>query len=349
VTLVVAAGAACATEADPGDVADVVAEARQGGTSGSGTGAGTRALAAASDLSSSEAYRVTVSMRMDVSDTDPRAEFTMDSEVMTGAVDGDAYEMHMDMGGAFADLGVDDGGAPAPAAPDLTMDIAGDRETAYIRAPMFAELAELDPEAGLPPGDWTTELADLGDRWGRVDLTAVEGLAPGDVPLAMAGPGVGDPADALEMVAGAERTEDLGTDEIDGVEVHGTRFVVTLADLMGDQAAVAVMPPADAADAAGDVGDEEALDALGEAMLSSDLPVEVWIDGDGFIRRIAYDFDMASLFGSLPDVAGGEGPSMAVGVTMDFADYGDPGITIRFPDDADTVDITDAFRSMMGG
>ena len=74
--------------------------------------------------------------------------------------------------------------------------------------------------------DWMAELGGLGDRWGRVDLTALGDVAAGDIQGSMTGSG--DPRDMLDMLGEASDTEDLGADVIDGVEVHGTRFVVSL-------------------------------------------------------------------------------------------------------------------------
>ncbi len=189
------AGAACASEADPDDYADVITDA------GEDAGAGTQALASAADRSAAEAYRVTVSMQMDVSGAEPDEDVSVDADLLTGEVDGEAYETHIDMAAALADLEASGGGPMGSgelAGQDLTMDMVGDAEVAYIRAPIFAELGDVqaaedegfsvtdDPEA-------FAQLAELGDRWGRIDLTEIEGLDPGAMSGPLTGNGMADP------------------------------------------------------------------------------------------------------------------------------------------------------------
>lgn len=345
-------GAACASEADPDEYADVITDARADDRATAGSvDASTQALASAADQSAAEAYRVTVSMQMEVSGAGPDEDVSVDADLLTGEVDGESYETHMDLGAAIADMEASVGGGPGSdelEGKDLTMDMVGDAEVAYIRAPMFAELG--DVEAAEDEGFSVTDdpeafaqLAELGDRWGRIDVAEIEGLAPGDVAGAFTGGETSDPTEMLDALGEGTDAEDLGTDEIDGVEVEGTGFRLSFSDLVGDQAMSGSGPGA---------MDEEDVAGFADALLG-DIPVEAWVDGDGYVRRITYDFDMTPMFEAFggPDEGGDDEmpDEFTMGVSLDFTDYGDPGIEIEFPDDADTVDVTDAFASIVQG
>jgi hypothetical protein len=344
------AGAACASEADPDDYADVITDA------GEDAGAGTQALASAADRSAGEAYRVTVSMQMDVSGAGPDEDVSVDADLLTGEVDGEAYETHIDMSAALTDLEASGGGPMGSgelAGQDLTMDMVGDAEVAYIRAPLFAELGDVEAaeEEGFSVTDDPeafAQLADLGDRWGRIDIAEIEGLDPGAMAGPLTGNGMSDPQAMLDALGEGTEAEDLGTDEIDGVEVHGTGFRLSYSDLLGE----AMNAPGGSSEGPGGMDEEELADFAG-AMLG-DIPVEAWVDGDGYIRRISYQLDMTPMFEAFggPDDGGGDEDmpdSFTMGVSLDFTDYGDPGIEVEFPDEADTVDVTDAFASIVQG
>ena len=225
--LLVGLAGACASEADPGDYADVMTDA---GGPASGQA---RALAQASERSASEAYRVTVSMRMHA-EFDGEPELAIDAELASGEVDGDRYEMHMDLDETMAGMGGEGSGMPGA---DASLDMAGDSEVAYLRASGLGDLADAmgeDAEA-----TWMADLDELGDRWGRIDLSEVDGLSPGAMTGVLGGTGGGSPQDMLAALAATDgaQAEDLGTDEIDGVTVHGTRFTLPFDQLVGDDVA----------------------------------------------------------------------------------------------------------------
>jgi hypothetical protein len=358
VAAVALVGAACASEADPDEYADVITDASDqdaAGESATGdAGASSQALASAADQSAAEAYRLTVSMRLEVSGAGPDEDVSVDADLMTGEFDGVAYETHVDMGTAIAQMNASAGGSGTDTdefdGMDLTMDIVGDDEVAYIRAPIFAELG--DVEAAEDEGFSVTddaeafaELAELGDSWGRIEVTEIEGLAPGDMTGALSGGGMGDPMQMLDTLGQGSDPEDIGTDEIDGVEVEGTGFRLSFSDLAGDQAM--------GSSGSGGMDEEEAAE-FADAMFG-DIPVEAWVDGDGYVRRISYEIDMSAMFEAFGEFGEGEGEgsgndmpdTFTMGATVDFTDYGDPGIEIEFPDDADTVDVADAFASVI--
>lgn len=73
-----------------------------------------------------------------------------------------------------------------------------------------------------------------------------------------------------------------------------------------------------------------------------EIPIEVWVDGDDRVRRVALDLDMSQVFAGMP---GGVPGGMSIGLVMHFRDYGDAAIDIDVPED--TTDITDAFRDLV--
>jgi hypothetical protein len=69
------------------------------------------------------------------------------------------------------------------------------------------------------------------------------------------------------------------------------------------------------------------------------VPVEVWVDPDGLVRRVSFEFR----FGEITEVPGPEPRSYRpdAAFTVDLFDYGDESIDVELPTDA--VDITDPF------
>jgi hypothetical protein len=126
------------------------------------------------------------------------------------------------------------------------------------------------------------------------------------------------------MVMESKDVEALGRDEIRGVPVNGLAAEVPFDDLM-------TAPGTDA----GGIG----------AMKDTTVPVEVWVDRDGLIRRVSVEFGR----GSMAEALGPEAPLSSfpvdVDYTVDLFDYGDESIVIELP--AEAVDVTDAFREML--
>jgi hypothetical protein len=127
-----------------------------------------------------------------------------------------------------------------------------DGNVVYLRAPLFA-LFTGDP-----------------DRWVRLDLEeagAEAGLDPDQLVPTDAGP-----AALLQQLRGAaEDTEDLGREEVRGVDTHHLRVTVV------SDRAIAQAPEAM----------RDQLRTYAEATgLPDTYPMEVWIDDDGLPRRI---------------------------------------------------------------
>jgi hypothetical protein len=284
----------------------------------------------AADQSAAEGYRMDVlfSFTEEVDETAP--------PLMTGVIDGDDYHMTMDLGTMMTQLS-DQLGEPMPpevASLDMTMEMAGDLESLYLRAPMFATLAGA-PGAG---GDPAADLAAIGDGWGYVDLTALGDQLPADLAAALGGQGV-DPQATIDIIRDAENVEDLGAGEVQGEPVQGLAAEVTMADLMEASG--------QDAGALADLGSVDGDDTIDE-LYGTATTIEVWIDEDGFLRRMAFGFGTDDLAGALGEDAAAMGAAglgdLHFSYAMDMYDY---GATVDFEVPPDTVDITDEYLALI--
>ena len=271
-------------------------------------------LSAAAERSQGLPYRT--EMRMSSAGAD-------EVVVETGEQDGERFHVRQDLGAQF---GVQFGELlPADAGADLSMETAGDGSTLYLRMPFFTAIKELAAGFAITPfGD----LADqLGDGWGRVDIDELAELLPG-LQDNMSATGAHVPRLFVDVVTKARDVEELGEDEIRGVAATGLAAEVPFEDLF-------------AAQGTGLAG----VDVMNDIT----VPIEVWVDRDGLVRRVSFGFhhdDVAQALGPDGDLAMGGGPSFPVDVdyALDLFDYGDESIEIEFPTDA--VDITNTYRQM---
>jgi hypothetical protein len=330
-------GAACGDEAD-----DASGSGGSGGEVVTGdvdfeaTG---RFLAAASQRTMDVPYEFEMSMAMQASGGGD--EIDIEAPLIAGAQDGERYGYRMDMGPWIEETASQTGRDIGLPMDELTMDMVGDRETLYLRAPMYAALAESG--ASLGPA---AELAVLDDQWGRVDLTALGDLSLTNVQSTAGSPGGADPRALLDVVSGAEGVEELGTDEVDGTGVNGLGADVSLgemleaqglsADRFVDQMSANLGMPSGASEAeAGEVMD---------TIVRTDIPFEVWVDGSGYVRRVAYEFNLLEMFSGLPGISD-QIEGFTMGTTMDFSGYGED-VEIETPP-ADAVDVTDVYRRLL--
>jgi hypothetical protein len=358
--LVVAASAsasACATRADEDPLLGAAAAdetSDPGGTSetdaASGAGQATaRALAQASERSTGEAHRLAVSMSMHASGSRPGEQLDIDAPLMTGEEDGSSFEVHMDMGPLFdqmaSSMGPEASGSPVDDV-DLTMDMAGDEQTLYIRAPMYAQLAEAAP-AGTDLGP-VEQLAALGDGWGRVDLAELGNFSLSEVQGSLGGPGGSDPRVILDLVAAADDAHEAEAQQIDGTTVPCTGAQLSMGEMLEAQG----MDPEEysnqiAASLGVGPGTNVDPDELAERYLAIEIPFEVCVDDGGYVRRVSYEVDLLEMVG--PGMDGGLGAGgpteFTMGTTIDYSDYGDESISIDFPPDA--ADVTEAYRNVL--
>lgn len=220
----------------------------------------------------------------------------------TGAYAGDQMSMEMDLGSAMADLAAGSG-ETVPDGFDEPMQIVVDGTRSYMRFPMLDALTGQSGWLSVTPEDMGMASSALG-------LSA----------------GANDPAQLLQTLRGvADDVEATGEEEIRGVATTGYRATIDLDRALADM-------PAD---------QREAVEPLLKQLDGSlgEMPVDVWIDGDGLARRMRMNMDglMANAMGA----AGGEGRAS---VTIDFFDYGDD-IEVTVPDPSDTT----PFAEIMGG
>ena len=323
---------ACAGEADDDDAGVVTGGEDTGDTGGSG-GDARRFEATAAYLqqsavqSEAEGYRVEMLFSM-TGEVDESAE-----PLVAGELDGESYHYVMDMGVMMEEMSEGMGGMPPEAESlDLTMEMAGDPETLYLRAPMFAEMgSELGPAAGL---------AEMGDGWGYVDMAAMGEQLPTDLASAIGGQGI-DPRAVVDLIEGTEQVEDLGTGEVRGDAVHGLSTDISVGELLEasgqDPEAVAEIG-----------GQGAAAEEVATELYDTPTTIEVWIDDDGYLRRFEFGWDMADLATALgEDASELEGAGFGdIRYMMDMYDY---GATVDFEPPADAVDITDAYAALAQG
>lgn len=128
----------------------------------------------------------------------------------------------------------------------------------------------------------------------------------------------------MDVVTNATDVEELGYDGIRGVAVTGLAAEVRYGDLL-------------AAHGSGP--------ASIEAMNDITVPVEVWVDRDGLVRRVSVEFGRDAMAEALGPEADLSSFPVNVAFTLDLFDYGDESIDVELP--ADAIDVTDAFRKML--
>lgn len=322
-------GAGCAQEAD--DSALVTATEFE---------ASTGFLATVAEQSATTVHRFEMEISMVMSADAMSVDLT--APMGDGEHQGDRTSMVMDMAPMLEEMSRQLGEPVPPemSALDLTIEMAADGEVMYMRIPgmaaMFDQAGAEDVPAEMGP------LLELGDRWGRLDIAAVgESVGMADVQSVFGATQAGDPGIYLDLVAGADEARELGDDRVRGVPVHGLAADITLGDLFEEQG----IDPEDyvAQFGGGAAGSPAAVAGALDAFLTGALPVEVWVDDDGYVRRLTIEMDLVEMLAGLDLLDPPQ--ELSVGTSMDFFDYGDESINIEMPDD--WVDVTDAFLAVL--
>ncbi len=215
---------------------------------------------------------------------------------MTG--DG-AYDTSTGMSTMTADLG---------AALSGTTEVVQHGDVVYMRMPTLSAM-----------------IPSLAGKWLKIDGSKFAALAG----RSSAGPlggsnGVGDPSAILDYLrgAGADVTT-VGHEDVGGVDtthVHATVSVQQALDASGaDRDKV-----------------ERSLDQLpdmGQSLGSLSFPVDVYVDADGYVRRVALAFDTTGA------------AAMSMTMTLDYSDFGAP-VSVTEPAATDTADICDLYAAM---
>jgi hypothetical protein len=198
-------------------------------------------------------------------------------------------------------------GTAAPAGTDSLMEIRLDGTTMYMRMPLLEGM--------------------LGKPWVKMDLeelAAQQGMSsmfPGGQAATT------DPSQWLDLLLGAsESVEELGTEEVRDVETTHYRAVLDL-DAYGEE-----LPEEERA------AYEEAIGQLSGFGLSS-LPVDVWVDSDGLIRRYTLDLDVPSS----AEVPGG----MTMNLALDLYDFGTE-VEVEAPPAGQVADFAELMTGALG-
>lgn len=172
--------------------------------------------------------------------------------------------------------------------------------------------------------DGMDELDVFPTEWVSVDMSS---SVPGFDELTAFGNGQQDPSNAFGYLQGAEDATELGTETIDGIETTHYEVTVDLADA--------------AAEVPADLRDEmrRVVKQFRQGFGTTTMPFEVWIDGDGLVRRMV--FRMESDGGAM-------GMPFSMEMTMDVTDYGHD-FELELPPASDVTDLTDLTARQGGG
>lgn len=295
------------------------------------------------ERSTSQPYRFEASMSMSVFDDGGISGFE-DVPIMTGSSDGQRTYQRTDVEPFMEEMArQEDVRLPFDLDEvDLAMEVVADEQTVYLRAPDYDVLADA-ARPGRTPHPLLQAVSDLGDGWGRVDLTVLgDEVLPSEVTNVLDSGQSGDPQQLLDMITQASGVDELGIEEIDGEPMTGLAAELSLVEMLEAQ----------------DVDVDAALDEVArrpgapddarEVMASMRFAMEVWIDADGHVRRLTCD--MGETMRDLADELG-EDPSTMAGlfdwrITADFDDYGDQSIPAEIPTPTEAVDLTPTFQAL---
>jgi hypothetical protein len=173
---------------------------------------------------------------------------------------------------------------------EIPVDSFVDGDVLYLRSPAFAQATTRNKQ-------WIKlNLATLGSAQGSTDLSGILDASP-------------TPANALAYLQGSSTVDKLGSESVGGVDT--THYSVS-ANL--DRAVE------HASGATRDV----VQGVISQSGVKT-LPLDVWVDGNGYIRKVSYDEHA--------------GRRQAATVTMELHDFGRP-VAITAPPSDSVVDLT---------
>lgn len=294
-------------------------------------------LSGVAQATEQQSYRMEVDMTMRGSAPGEES-LEVGGQFMSGETDGELSSVVLDMEPMMEDVApgeLPDG--------DLTMTMITDAEHMYVQAPFFRTMADMALSEGatldgLGPLGAVTDLDE--DEWGRVDL---DQLSMAEIAQTTGAQGVSTDV-FLQMAADGDDVEDLGTDEIRGVETRGLGATATFRDMLQAQG-VDSDDFLDQFPSAPEGIDGGQFDDLIDAVLGIEIPLEVWVDADDNVRRVTMSIDMSQMMRGIDDIdPTTAGPELSIEMTMDMFDYGDDSIEIEVP--AESIDVTDEFLDL---
>ena len=177
------------------------------------------------------------------------------------------------------------------------MEMILDGSVMYMRSPMLSQSSGLDTD------------------WISMDL---EELAPGFSDLASLSQGQNDPTAQLEYLRGISDAEEIGTEQVAGVETthySGTVDLDAAYDRLPDDARVEL---------------KQAIAQARKQFGHGAMPVDVWIDGDGLLRRMTISLESG----------GNSAVDFGMEMTMEIPEYG-IAMDLPIPKDGDVTDVSD--------
>jgi hypothetical protein len=184
--------------------------------------------------------------------------------------------------------------------------IIGKGSVVYVRAPMLASYIP----AKTP--------------WIKIDPASLP-QQPGGVGAATAAI---NPAAILAAIKDAISVDEVGPDPVDGADATHYRATIDLVKLLPSIAELSPDKPTDA-----DM--QEAKDQLAKLGMET-LPIELWVDGDGYLKQIQLKLDLSTI---APDH-----PGSSFSITLTLSDFGED-ILIDVPPASQVTDLTDLLGS----
>jgi hypothetical protein len=173
---------------------------------------------------------------------------------------------------------------------EIPVDSFVDGDILYLRSPAFAQATTQNKQ-------WIKlNLATLGSAQGSTDLSGILDASP-------------TPANALAYLQGSSIVNKVGSESVGGVDTTHYSVSANL-DRAAEHASGAT---------------RDAVQGVISQSGVKTLPLEVWVDGNGYIRKVSYDEHA--------------GRRQAATVTMELHDFGGP-VAITAPPSDSVVDLT---------
>ncbi|HVD69964.1 MAG TPA: DUF6612 family protein [Actinomycetota bacterium] len=185
---------------------------------------------------------------------------------------------------------------------DFEMEMILDGSVMYMRSPMLSRSPGLDTD------------------WISMDL---DELVPGFSDLASLSQGQNDPTAQLEYLRGISDAQEVGTERVAGVETTHYSGTVDL------DAAYDRLPD----DTRGEL--KQAIAQARKQFGHGAMPVDVWIDGDGLLRRMTMSLESG----------GNSAVDFGMEMTMEIPEYG-IAMHLPIPKAGDVTDVSDLLPSM---
>ena len=224
----------------------------------------------------------------------------------TGAIDGSSGELSFNLGSLIRGMGL-----PAAAMPGTTksqLAHASMKEISLEEAGHYVVYVQLGFLASQLPG---------GKQWLKVDVSKLGKSAGLDLGQLMSGSQF-QPGDLLGMLRGeGAKIEKVGSEQVGGTETTHYRVTVDVAKALESKGLTSPL-----------------LGGLAAQMPT--IPENVWIDGNGLVRRIALSYGFAK-----------DGQRAHLGLAMSLYDYG-ANISIAAPPSSQVFDATQLAQSGIG-